>query len=161
MPHPGDRSDDRRQRIEWGIACSGIGHQGARESSGMTYQLIPIEKGRSPAIALQRPVLLIGRHPECDVRIDLPKISRRHCCLALAYDRVLIRDLGSHNGLRVNGRPVEEARLYPGDEVAIGPLISGMEREPAPGSGPAPPGARPAGASPPTPPRPPAADAPE
>ena len=95
----------------------------------MTYQLIPIEKGRCPAIALQRPVLLIGRHPECDVRIDLPKISRRHCCLALAYDRVLIRDLGSHNGLRVNGRLVEEARLHAGDEVAIGPVIYRLEVE--------------------------------
>ena len=95
----------------------------------MTYQLIPIEKGRSPAIALQRPVLLIGRHPECDVRIDLPKISRRHCCLALAYDRVLIRDLGSRNGLRVNGRLVEEARLHAGDEVAIGPVIYRLEIE--------------------------------
>ena len=89
----------------------------------MTYQLIPTEKGSSPPIPLQRPVLLIGRHPECDVRIDLPKISRRHCCFALAYDRVLIRDLGSHNGVRVNGRVVEEATLQVGDEVAIGPLI--------------------------------------
>jgi len=127
----------------------------------MNYQLIAVDPLDRPPIALHRPVLLIGRHPECDVRIDLPKISRRHCCLALAYDRVLIRDLGSHNGLRVNGRPVEEARLYPGDEVAIGPLIYRMEMEAAPRSGPVPTGARPAGASPPTPPRPPAADAPE
>ena len=43
--------------------------------------------------------------------------------MALAYDRVLIRDLGSHNGVRVNGRVVEEATLQVGDEVAIGPLI--------------------------------------
>jgi FHA domain len=89
----------------------------------MTYQLIPTEKGSCQPIPLQRPVLLIGRHPECDIRIDLAKISRRHCCVALAYDRVLIRDLGSHNGLRVNGRVVEEATLQVGDEVAIGPLI--------------------------------------
>src|SRR5437588_10325665 len=123
MPYSGDRPDDRRQRIEWGIACSRIGHQSAGESSGMTYQLIPIEKGRCPAIALQRPVLLLGRHPECDVRIDLPKVSRRHCCLALAYERVVIRDLGSRNGLRMNGQVVEEAQLSHGDEVAIGPLI--------------------------------------
>ena len=95
----------------------------------MTYQLIPTEKGSRPPIPLQRPVLLIGRHPECDVRIDLPKISRRHCCLALAYDRVLIRDLGSHNGVRVNGRVVEEATLQVGDEVAIGPLIYRLVRE--------------------------------
>jgi pSer/pThr/pTyr-binding forkhead associated (FHA) protein len=95
----------------------------------MSFQLVPIDKGSSLAIPLQRPVVLIGRHPECDVRIDLPKISRRHCCLALAYDRVLIRDLGSRNGLRVNGRLVEEARLQIGDEVAIGPIILRLETE--------------------------------
>jgi predicted component of type VI protein secretion system len=84
-------------------------------------------------IPLQRPVLLIGRHPECDVQIDLGKVSRRHCCVALVYNRVMIRDLGSRNGLRVNGLQVEEAQLYPGDEVAIGPIIYRMEEEaPAP-----------------------------
>lgn len=89
----------------------------------MTYQLIPTETGSSPPIPLHRPVLLIGRHPECDIRIDNAKISRRHCCVALAYDRILIRDLGSHNGLRVNGQVVEEVTLQVGDEIAIGPLI--------------------------------------
>jgi pSer/pThr/pTyr-binding forkhead associated (FHA) protein len=73
--------------------------------------------------------LLIGRHPECDVRIDLPKVSRRHCCIAQVYDRLVIRDLGSRNGLRVNGRLVDEALLRPGDEVAIGPLIYRLETE--------------------------------
>jgi pSer/pThr/pTyr-binding forkhead associated (FHA) protein len=96
----------------------------------MTYQLIPIEKGSGQAIPLQRPVLLIGRHQECDVRIDLPKISRRHCCFALAYDRILVRDIGSRNGVRVNGRVVQESRLAVGDEVAIGPLIFRLVAEP-------------------------------
>lgn len=89
----------------------------------MTYQLIPADKGSSPPIPVHRPVLLIGRHPECDFRLDLPKISRRHCCVALAYEKIFVRDLGSHNGVRVNGRVVEEAVLQAGDEVAIGPLI--------------------------------------
>jgi predicted component of type VI protein secretion system len=93
----------------------------------MSAQLVPLKAGIAPTIPLQRPVLLIGRHPECDVRIDIPKISRRHCCIALAYDRVMIRDLGSRNGLRVNGRVVDEAQLRPGDEVAIGPLVFRME----------------------------------
>ena len=96
----------------------------------MSYQLIPTDNGTYPPIPLQRPVLLVGRHAECDFRLDLPKISRRHCCLALAYDRVLIRDLGSHNGLRVNGQLVEEAQLHPGDEVAIGPLIYRLVDQP-------------------------------
>jgi pSer/pThr/pTyr-binding forkhead associated (FHA) protein len=93
----------------------------------MAARLVPFDPRTAPAIAVQRPVLLVGRHPECDVRLDLPKISRRHCCLALAYDRLLIRDLGSRNGLRVNGLVVDEAHLRPGDEVAIGPLLFRVE----------------------------------
>jgi predicted component of type VI protein secretion system len=87
---------------------------------------------------LQRPVLLVGRHSECDVRIELPQISRRHCCVALAYDRYTIRDLGSRNGVRVNGRLVDEARLFPGDEIAIAQLIFRLE-DTSPASVPSPP----------------------
>src|SRR5262245_47218200 len=93
----------------------------------MSFRLVPVIKGTAPIIALHRPVLLIGRHLECDARIDLPKISRRHCCVAIAYDRVLVRDLGSRNQVRVNGRVVEEARLQPGDELAIGPVLYRLE----------------------------------
>jgi pSer/pThr/pTyr-binding forkhead associated (FHA) protein len=95
----------------------------------MSFRLVPLTSGTAPQIALHRPVLLIGRHLDCDVRIDSPKISRRHCCVAMAYDRVLIRDLGSKNGVRVNGRLVEEMRLHPGDELAIGPSLFRLEAE--------------------------------
>ena len=61
----------------------------------MSFRLVPLIAGSAPQIALHRPVLLIGRHLDCDVRIDSQKISRRHCCVAMAYDRVLIRDLGT------------------------------------------------------------------
>lgn len=93
----------------------------------MPARLQPLIAGAMPPIPLNRPVLLIGRHPECDVRIDLPQISRRHCCLALAYNRTTIRDIGSRHGVRVNGRLVDEARLFPGDEVAIGHLLYRFE----------------------------------
>jgi pSer/pThr/pTyr-binding forkhead associated (FHA) protein len=86
-----------------------------------------LSKGTAPIITLHRPVLLIGRHLECDVWIDHVKISRRHCCLAIAYDRVLVRDLGSRNSVRVNGQVVEEARLKHGDELALGPIIYRLE----------------------------------
>jgi pSer/pThr/pTyr-binding forkhead associated (FHA) protein len=95
----------------------------------MSFKLTPIVQRSGPTITVQRPILLIGRHPECDLRLDLPKISRRHCCLASAYDRILIRDLGSRNGVRVNGRIVDETQLFRGDEVAIGPLIYRVEVE--------------------------------
>ena len=108
----------------------------------MSARLVPLSLGPAdaPVISLQRPVILVGRHPECDVRIDVPEVSRRHCCLALASERVMIRDLGSRNGVRVNGRVVDESILRPGDEVAIAQFLYRLEDEaPAP-----PPPARPA-----------------
>jgi pSer/pThr/pTyr-binding forkhead associated (FHA) protein len=96
----------------------------------MPARLVPLKADSAPIVWLQRPVVLIGRHPECDVRIDLPQVSRRHCCLALAYDRMLVRDLGSRNGVRVNGRLVEEATLQPGDEIAIAQVIYRLEDAP-------------------------------
>jgi predicted component of type VI protein secretion system len=102
----------------------------------MSARLVPLTPGTAPIIPLQRPVLLIGRHPECDVRIDLAKISRRHCCVALAYERMMIRDLGSRNGLRVNGELVEEAQLEGGDEIAIGPILYRVEVEGRPPAAP-------------------------
>ncbi len=104
----------------------------------MSARLVPLTPGSAPPIPLQRPVLLIGRHPECDVRIDSPKVSRRHCCIAQAYDRLVIRDLGSRNGLRLNGLVVDEANLRSGDELAIGPIIYRVEGVEAPVAAPSP-----------------------
>jgi pSer/pThr/pTyr-binding forkhead associated (FHA) protein len=70
-------------------------------------------------IPLDRAVVVVGRHYWCDVRIASPRVSRRHCCLALDRDGVLVRDLGSTNGTRINGQRVKEGVLRPGDELAI------------------------------------------
>jgi predicted component of type VI protein secretion system len=84
----------------------------------MPAQLIAQNEG--PSILLDKPILLLGRHPECDIQIDSRKISRRHCCIAQVNDFLVIRDLGSTNGIRINGARVNEGRLAPGDEVTIG-----------------------------------------
>jgi pSer/pThr/pTyr-binding forkhead associated (FHA) protein len=70
-------------------------------------------------ITLDRAVVLVGRHPGCHVRIASPRVSRRHCCLTLHGDEVLVRDLGSTNGTRINGQRVDESVLRPGDELSI------------------------------------------
>ncbi len=82
-----------------------------------------LDDPEQPLIELKRSVLLIGRHPECDVRIKLTSISRRHCCLAQVDDTMIVRDLGSRHGVWVNGRRVEERVLKAGDQLAIGPKI--------------------------------------
>ena len=84
----------------------------------MPAQLIALTEG--PDILLDKPILLLGRHPECDIQIDSRKISRRHCCIAQVADYLLVRDLGSTNGIRINSVRVQEGRLHPNDELTIG-----------------------------------------
>lgn len=99
----------------------------------MPARLVPLDPGLTRPIALERPVLLIGRHLECDFPLPHPRVSRRHCCIAQVGDRLVLRDLGSRNGVRINGYPIDEAALEAGDEVAIGPLLFRFEvPEPAP-----------------------------
>lgn len=85
----------------------------------MAASLVP-RIGGSP-IYLDKPIVLIGRHQDCDAVLQTStKVSRRHCCVARVNEQFVIRDLGSMNGVRVNGSRVVEALLCAGDEVAIG-----------------------------------------
>lgn len=87
-------------------------------------------------IPLDRLLVVVGRHRRCDSRIDSARVSRRHCCLALESEGVLVRDLGSTNGTWINGRRVEVGELLPGDELSIAHLryaleLSGTDGAPA------------------------------
>jgi predicted component of type VI protein secretion system len=80
-----------------------------------------------PDILLGRSLLLVGRHPDCDVRLPSIRISRRHCCLIEVDGVVIVRDLGSSKETLINGRQVEEGRLRPGDELSIANLRYRLE----------------------------------
>jgi pSer/pThr/pTyr-binding forkhead associated (FHA) protein len=84
----------------------------------MPAHLLSLTDG--PSILIDRPILLFGRHAECDVQLNSKKVSRRHCVLAQVNDYLVIRDLGSTNGIRINGKRVGEGKLHPGDELTIG-----------------------------------------
>lgn len=88
----------------------------------MAVFLVPIEAGRP--IVLDKAIVLIGRQADCDVVLtNSRRVSRRHCCVAQVNDTFVVRDLGSMNGVRVNGRRVDsEARIGLGDVVSIGDL---------------------------------------
>jgi pSer/pThr/pTyr-binding forkhead associated (FHA) protein len=84
----------------------------------MPPQLVALTEG--PSILLDKPIVLLGRHQECDIQLGSRKVSRRHCCLAQVNDYLVVRDLGSTNGIRINGIRVVEGSLRPGDELTIG-----------------------------------------
>lgn len=84
----------------------------------MPLRLVALDEGSD--IALDRAMVVVGRHPLCDVRLDSLRISRHHCCVTPESEGVTVRDLGSTNGIRINGERVERGRLKPGDELSIG-----------------------------------------
>ncbi len=73
--------------------------------------------------------VLIGRAPECDVRLDDPDVSRNHAALVAEGGGYVIEDLGSTNGTFVNGMRVSRARLSPLDLIEVGRCVLRFEQE--------------------------------
>ena len=71
-------------------------------------------------IALTPAPIVIGRLPECQVVLNDPNVSRRHAQITKENGQISILDLGSTNGIKVNGRQLRDAVLVDGDEVQIG-----------------------------------------
>jgi pSer/pThr/pTyr-binding forkhead associated (FHA) protein len=96
---------------------------------------MPAENG--VLIPLEKAIILVGRNPDCDIQLTHSrKVSRKHCCIAQVNDRYVIRDLGSTNGVAVNGRRIrKEVAIEFGDEIMIGDvqyvLREQAAREPA------------------------------
>jgi FHA domain len=83
----------------------------------MPARLVALDDG--PDINLDRAMVVVGRHPSCDTRLDSLRVSRHHCCMTQENGEVMVRDLGSTNGIRINGQRVEIGRIRPGDELSI------------------------------------------
>ena len=64
--------------------------------------------------------MVIGRIPGVDIRLKDQSVSRRHVELVQGDGGVLLRDLGSGNGTKVNGAKVAEKTLEHGDEIHLG-----------------------------------------
>ncbi|OYW13545.1 MAG: hypothetical protein B7Z55_16690, partial [Planctomycetales bacterium 12-60-4] len=64
--------------------------------------------------------LLIGRSAECQLQVEDPAVSGRHCDLRFDGLHWRLNDLDSRNGTRVNGVAVRERELLSGDEITIG-----------------------------------------
>src|SRR6202048_1577690 len=83
----------------------------------MRAQLIPLDG--SGTINIDRDVTLVGRQEGCDMRIQHKSVSKMHCVIARTDGLLLVRDLGSTNGTRVNGQRVRRAALLPNDQLSI------------------------------------------
>ncbi|MFF4350412.1 FhaA domain-containing protein [Streptomyces sp. NPDC001530] len=68
---------------------------------------------------ISRPTLVLGRSTEADVRIDDPGVSRRHCEIRTGTPST-IQDLGSTNGIVVDGQHTTRATLRDGSRIVVG-----------------------------------------
>ncbi len=149
--------DDRLRLGEFGIQARLVkppqrqGEQPAQGEEGhtMVYSVPPKQQAkrkRPPAAGLTEtraivsmqdrryvldgPVASLGRSRECDCVFADPNISRKHAELRRGpTGDWQIVDLGSTNGVKVNGRQVESSRLAPGDEISLGTTYFTFEIE--------------------------------
>jgi len=128
------------QRIAW-LRCGDVLHVGTDElrlvgappasTAGMSANAPPAISADQRVLlrgvggphhgcrfTLDRP-RLVGRSSEADIRIDDPAFAERHAQLEWVDGRVLLRDWGSAEGSLVNGHPVRDALLLPGDQIVF------------------------------------------
>ncbi|MGH8131099.1 MAG: FHA domain-containing protein, partial [Steroidobacteraceae bacterium] len=85
--------------------------------------LYPLDQPARPLALDPEREYLIGRGPDCDLRLEDPRLSRRHARLAAADGCWRFDDLGSKNGTTLAGRTTDETRLRDGDWISFGGLL--------------------------------------
>jgi transcriptional regulator with AAA-type ATPase domain len=111
-----------------GVGTTTVTQAGTRGAGGDSRELWLVwrfPRTGQPPVALHwdgEEELVVGRDAGCSVHLDGHDVSRRHAALRKSRSGTgtMIADLGSHNGVRVNGRAVAEAHLGVGDVVRLG-----------------------------------------
>jgi ABC transport system ATP-binding/permease protein len=71
-------------------------------------------------VALDRLPIIMGRSEAADVALPFSSISREHARLFIEDDKLFIEDMGSSNGVQINGEKHKKVELAPGDMVQLG-----------------------------------------
>jgi hypothetical protein len=95
----------------------------------MDYLEVVDGTGRQRRVELDRPRLLIGREPSCDICLPHPGVSRRHAQLqANEQGRWLLQDLNSRNHVYVDQKPIQQVVLEPGKPFRIAEYTLSLEQ---------------------------------
>lgn len=94
--------------------------------------VISDDEGKTTVVPLVRDEITIGRKEGNTIRLTERNVSRRHARLRKADGSYVLEDLGSYNGVRINGRRLEAESttpLQPGDQVVIGDYVIALQSE--------------------------------
>lgn len=80
-------------------------------------ELVPV--GGGDAIPLMQDVITLGRRESCDICLKFQNVSSVHAELSFKNGVWFVRDIGSTNGVKVNGERTQRRPLRPGDEIAV------------------------------------------
>ena len=108
-----------------GVAPWGVGAAPGLGASNMLKVLLIVVQGKpeGKSIPVTTPVFVIGRAEECHLKPNSDEVSRRHTEITVSDTSVSVRDLGSRNGTRVNGKLLKEPHtLKSGELLQVGPL---------------------------------------
>jgi hypothetical protein len=144
-PDIGFKTDERLRLGEFGIQARLVrpdeqhegravsaeeGHTQVYSASGRISEQLAepnVRRGRAQlryegrAIILGSNGAVLGRSRECDVKVDDENVSRKHAEVRPSGGAWIVRDLGSTNGVKVNGRKIAGAQsLRPGDSIELG-----------------------------------------
>jgi pSer/pThr/pTyr-binding forkhead associated (FHA) protein len=90
----------------------------------VVYILVLEGKRKGERIYMRESPIFIGRDKGMDIIFDDPSVSREHAVLYYYRNKFEIKDLGSTNGIIVNGRRVEKSELKNKDTIKIGKILS-------------------------------------
>src|SRR5439155_19962288 len=118
---PAPPVDQRRRASESGPSAGLRGHPAALKE--MPKLSIRKSSGQFAELPLLHARYSVGRSADNDIVLEGAGVSRHHCALERDGEGYQIRDLGSHKGVYLNGRAVQQARLRENDEIRIGNAI--------------------------------------
>ena len=91
---------------------------------GVAYYLtVRRGEGRGMGWLIDIVPIIVGRDVTCTISLEDPIVSRHHCRFSLESEQPKVEDMGSRNATFLNGAPVKQAALGPGDEIAVGSTI--------------------------------------
>jgi pSer/pThr/pTyr-binding forkhead associated (FHA) protein len=82
-----------------------------------------IAHGSSFIYPINKPELVVGRGIDCELYLNYPTVSKRHCKVSFTGTSFVLQDLGSSNGTTVNNKTIQRITLKHGDVVRLGEVI--------------------------------------